>query len=538
MKTKLLILGLDGATFELIRPWADQGKLPNFKKVLEKGSCGILKSTIPPVTAPAWPAMYTGKNPGKLGVFYFEKEQKGTYEPYVGHPEYDEQNFWEILEDAGFKAGLVNCQMTYPPMAMKGFMVSNAPTPESEFTYPKELKQEITGMYKTKRIGFFESSREDFLKEMFDGVDKKIKTAKYLMENKDWDMFFFTIIETDNLAHFFFNYMYPEIVGEEDNRKYGDVLFRIYKKADEFLGYLIGTGNNVLVVSDHGTGFWDLAKPARVFYANKWLADEGWLTEKKSAKAVSFMSRIGLSPVNVYNALLKVKIDMRKYIPKKTQDRIIKPVASIDYPNTKAWLRINFSNFGGFRINLEGRELSGAVKKSDYDAFREELIAKLKALKDPKTNKNVIRNAWRREDIYEGPHIDGAPDIIFEMIDNYTSLRMTGARQFENVKRFSGFHTMDGIFMAYGPNMAEGKPIKEATVIDITPTVLHVFGLPIPKDMDGKVLEDIFRPSTEIADRKIEFADAGKITKNQKKHKLSKKEEEDIRKRLVDLGYV
>jgi predicted AlkP superfamily phosphohydrolase/phosphomutase len=540
MTEKLVLLGLDGATFDLIRPWSKQGKLPNFEKIMRDGSWGQLKSTTPPVTAPAWPAIYTGKNPGKLGVFYFEKEQKGTYEPLIGHAsEYDGKDFWEIIGEANFKTGVVNCPMTYPPTPINGFLISNAPSPETEYCYPPELKAEIADKYKLNCMRFYGKTEDEYLKDIFDMVNKKIETTKFLMEKKEWDFFFFTINSTDTLQHFFFSYMFEKIVGKKKKEKYGDAILRMYQTADDFIGYLIEKKYNIFVVSDHGAGFWDLEKPARIFYANKWLADEGMLKEKMSAKTISLFSKLGLSPTNVYRGLRKVGIDMRKYIPKEKQDRIIKPVASIDYPNTKVWLRINFSNFGGFRINLEGREASGAVGTEEYETFREELIGKLRALKDPGTGREVMSNVWKREEIYHGPYIDDAPDIIFEMIDNYTTMRMTSARPFENVKNLSGFHKMNGIFIAYGPDIAKGRSIENASVMDVSPTILHTFGLSIPKNVDGRVLTEIFRDASDISKQGIKFTKIEEMNKEKSQVvKISKEDEEKIKQKLEDLGYI
>jgi predicted AlkP superfamily phosphohydrolase/phosphomutase len=76
---KVLIVGLDAATFDLIGPWLAEGKLPNLEALMKNGAWGRLASILPPITPPAWTSFMTGKNPGKHGIFHFMEAQPGTY---------------------------------------------------------------------------------------------------------------------------------------------------------------------------------------------------------------------------------------------------------------------------------------------------------------------------------------------------------------------------------------------------------------------------------------------------------------------------
>ena len=133
-KNKLLVIGIDGGTFDIILPMIHAGRLPNLGRLLSNGAYGTLLSTIPPVTAPAWSSFVMGSNPGQHGVFYFfRKEGKSdgakSERVLMNLRNIEGIPFWRVLNRYGNKAGLINIPLTYPPDNVDGFMISGMLVP-------------------------------------------------------------------------------------------------------------------------------------------------------------------------------------------------------------------------------------------------------------------------------------------------------------------------------------------------------------------------------------------------------------------------
>ena len=128
--SRFLVIGIDGGTFDLIRPWAEAGDLPNLARLMAEGVHGPLESTLPPVTAPAWSTFATGKNPGKHGVFDFILPMGGRYD-LVNATSIHAPTLWQIISEAGLKCGVMNVPVTYPPAPINGFVIGGMLSPVS-----------------------------------------------------------------------------------------------------------------------------------------------------------------------------------------------------------------------------------------------------------------------------------------------------------------------------------------------------------------------------------------------------------------------
>jgi predicted AlkP superfamily phosphohydrolase/phosphomutase len=143
---KVLIIGLDGITFDLLGPWIEAGELPNLQKLMEQGASGKLRSTLPPISSSSWSSFATGVNPGKHGLVDFVYPGADSYKvTMINAASRQTRALWNWLNDAGYKVGLLGIPTTYPPEPVDGFMISGflSPGPESEWAFPPELKQEL-----------------------------------------------------------------------------------------------------------------------------------------------------------------------------------------------------------------------------------------------------------------------------------------------------------------------------------------------------------------------------------------------------------
>lgn len=180
-KKKLLIIGLDGATFKILNPLAKKGYLPTIKKLMEGGVKGKLQSTIPPITGPAWVSFATGKNPGKTGVYdFFNRKNKKTYKIYpVSSKNFKHHSYWDILSKRGHRVGIINFPTLYPAYKINGYMVSGIWGKENDKLsfWPRSLSEKIKD-YQISYAYSNERNPSTLIKDLKKLVWQKVTLAK------------------------------------------------------------------------------------------------------------------------------------------------------------------------------------------------------------------------------------------------------------------------------------------------------------------------------------------------------------------------
>jgi predicted AlkP superfamily phosphohydrolase/phosphomutase len=507
-KRKVLVIGLDGAEPSLVFKWAKEGKLPNIAKLMENGAYGKLKSTIPPITGPAWVSFMTGKNPGKHGIYYFLQRKKNSYQrKLVSSKSINGKTLWRILSDAGLKVGVVNVPLTYPPEKVNGFIVSGYMTPSEKvgFTYPENLKNLLLKMgYRindNEKLRFYEGGRR-YLEDLYDVLRRQNSVVLYLIEEYDWDFFMYVFQGLDHVQHIFWKYMDSAHIlhDSEAEAELKNAIENYYKECDKQIGEMIKKSEkNILIIllSDHGFG-----RCVKRIYINNWLLKKGLLAlREKYGKSLSNKEHI--SKQSMYRLLVKFRLEkLSKIIPKKIKDQIpsnIPEYSDIDWQKTKVYAH---GAYPLIYINLKGREPQGIVEPGEeYENLRNYIINELYKLKDPETGEKVIDKIYKKEEIYWGENLDKAPDIIAIQKDEYTITTFgdISSNVISPIKDGgTGTHRIYGTFIASG-NRIKKININDVEIVDIFPTILYYFGLPIPKDVDGRVLKEIFvedfRPS-------------------------------------------
>jgi predicted AlkP superfamily phosphohydrolase/phosphomutase len=518
--------------------------LPNLKKMINEGVYGELESTFPPLTCPAWPSMFTGKNPGKLGMYDFTRYQPDQEQKFRlnNSQDYSSQAIWKMLNANGKKVGLLNLPMTFPPQQIDSFLVcglGSPPATEANYTYPPDLKKtlnELVGGYEIlPPVLISIPGREGQYAKAFDEVlGKREKAASYLMRNLPWDLFVYVFFVLDSVQHYFWHHMDESHIRQGDKR-YQDVIKDFYIKIDSAIGRSIKQapeGTNVLVVSDHGFG------PLHgYFLINKWLETNNFLKLKGKAqqiRAKSTLSQIRdfltahLSPTLVR---LVAKLIPKKMVRKLTwgerqRDNMSALYQGIDWSKTKAF---GVGEVGAIYINLKGREQWGIVKPGEeYERVRDEIITKLRKTTDPETGRAVDIEIFKKEEVYHGQYLESAPDILYRMAKHHQLTSIEGKTEWRRSPFMSGWHVPEGIFFAFGPDIKQsGEKLPGLKIYDIAPTILHLFGLAVPKDMDGRVLSEIFKKESEPGQREVAYqeidSEAEKIKRKVKELKKLKK---------------
>jgi len=515
-KTKVLVIGLDGATWDLIKPWANQGKLPTFKKLIDNGVHGNLKSTIPPWTVPAWNCMLTGKNPGKLGVFSYLTERESnsyTFHPYFLVNKPKKNTIIDILSENDKIVCSVNIPSTHFAYKINGCMVAGwLYHPSRSITYPEKLKLELDTVTSGYEIDVEKSrfihgngtqieNSKEFLNDLYRITEKRFKVTEYLMNKYDWDFFFVVFTGIDRIQHELWE-------NKQEIQKY-------YQYVDKIIENILNKINNdviTILVSDHGFG-----PNSRVFNINEWLIEKGLLKLKKFGKQ-TLLRRI-LGKVHLWDLGKRIlPHSFRSHLGEKMQT-INFEEADIDWSRTKAYTCP--SGVGEIFINLKGREPEGIVEPGEeYEKLRNWIISELKKLSV--INKEESIKVFKREEIYFGEYVDKAPDLVIQVNDNICGIntRIGYGSIFSYGK--GGNHRLNGIFLAYGPNIRKGCKIKDIEIVDIAPTILHIMGVPIPRDMDGRVLKEIFKEDSELAKRDISYQETSEKERIRKEIKKLK----------------
>ena len=537
---KVLVIGLDGATFTVLNPLMKKGYLPNLSSMIENGVHGVLQSTMPPYSAQAWASFMTGKNPGKHGLFDFRAPVMiNVVRPFTNSTFIRSKTLWRLLSDAGKRVGIINVPMTYPPEEVNGFMISGIMTStiRDKCFYPAELSQKA-GDYPPEPDwdAYREVGKKDtgdvilrLVNEVTNLSKKRGEAALSLLQGTDWDCSVIVFTSVDRLQHFAWKYLDPD---HQDYRldeanKYMESLAGYYSCLDKIIGDLIqaaGKDVHVVVLSDHGFG-----PQYKKFFINKWMVEQGLLSLiETKRKWRSYLRKFDVAGI-------------RRIIPSKLTRRVRTSFTvfnCIDWPHTRAYA--GTSSEQGIFINLKGREPFGTVSPGkEYQAVVAEVCEKLDKLVDPDTGEKVVSKVFLRDELYRGPHTELAPDIIFELKGmSYLTQENVGRRQlFESSGFESGSHRREGILIMKGPHFKKGLKFKDASILDLTPTILYCFGLPVDSDMDGKVLTDCFEEAF-LKNNPIQVIkfDAGSGTVG-KKEVYSDSETQEIESALKGLGY-
>jgi predicted AlkP superfamily phosphohydrolase/phosphomutase len=550
---RVFIVGLDGATFDLLKPWIEAGHLPTLEKIAREGCTGRMTTTVPPVTAPAWTSFMTGKNPGKHGLYDFRKRTQGSYDLVpVSSADRDGRAIWDVIGQAGRQVIVVNVPMTYPPQPVNGLMITGMLTPRGRenFTHPLGLRKELEG-----RIGryiifpeevYAKGQVDGFLESLYQAAAKRLEAVRYLMQEYPWDFFMVVFTETDIIQHGLWSCMdadHPRYDSAEGHL-YGDAILKFYQWMDQALAEIVAELDNntlLMIMSDHGAG------PLHSFmYVNNLLADLGLLQFKKQplARLKRLLFKLGMTPRNVYGLLLKMGLGrLRRSLDKRRGGysllkKLFLSFSDVDWSRTEAY---SVGPIGQIYVNLKGREPQGIVHPGgEYERVRTRISNALEALSNPRSGESLVDHIYKKEELYWGKHLDDAPDIVF--LPRRLETVALGDFEFpsncliEPAYGISAHHRMEGILLLSGKDIRRGVELHEAEITDLAPTILYALDIPVPDDMDGNVLRQAFDESS-LNIRPVRYSDSSSGTLHPVSE-YTEEDEEEIVERLRGLGYL
>ena len=513
---KVFVLGLDGATWDLLKPLADRGELPTLARLMQSGASGTLNSIFPPLSPVAWTGIMTGKNSGKHGIFEFLEYGHDPIKGRVNSSKAIQTELvWEILARHGKSTVAGGVPMSYPARPGPGFFLgdflspADAPDFSSDPSLMRELEAHLGEPYRAWSTTVHDGGNEaNALKDLTDYLEHHLKTVQFLMKRVPWDLFMFDLMATDRIQHELWHVWEPthrEAKGR-DLSKILDGYVAFWRKMDDGIARIeadLPPDTTLLLISDHGFGPVD-------WYVNfnVWLLERGDLALQDSfyVKQKKWFYDRGATPEWFYNLMVKFRLaEQRVGRFRGKQTGPIERLAEsaflskrhIDWSKTRAYAQ---GNFGQIFVNQQGRQPQGSVKPADVRPLLDDLKAGLMAIPHPETGEPLVDKVLEREDLYHGPHAHLAPDLTVVLKD--WRYRTIGLHDFTTNKLISpsfgptGDHRMEGVLIASGRGVKPGAgPRSGASLLDIAPTILELLGIPIPPDMDGHPMSELFDPS-------------------------------------------
>jgi len=558
---KVLVIGLDGATIDSIKHWVNEGYLFHLGSLMKQGVYGHLETVPNMNSAPAWTSIYTGRNPGNHGIFFFYEKKENSYEiRYLNGDDCDAPPIWSILSRAGKKVGVINVPMTYPARQVNGFMISgmDAPRLNSKAVFPESVFQEIKTNFPEYKIelGLLTYARQKrydkLIKKVKESIKMRTKVALHFMEKMETDFFMVVYREIDIIQHVFWKFdeeWYKKLRPDMAERFKGTIL-DLYKSVDNEIGKLlerITDDTTVFVVSDHGGAPLDYG----IELLSDFLVETGYLSYIKKEDAGMgrfYMQRIMRMTLDIVSKYFprSLKEFLLNFLPElynKTSGLEI--FSSIDWQRSK----ILCTTRPELWINLKGREPLGIVERGKpYDDLILELKEKLLGWVDTQTGEQIIQDVRTKEEVYYGKNLNKAADVIlyFNRNVNPTGIALKNkdnslskVKEIDPLSRvdyfISGSHADTGIVIIKGPDIKAGRQIENVSGIDVTPTILYIL-LGADFGLDGKIIEQAFR---EDVFKNNPFIKA-RIKENGDKISLEYSQEESkiIEERLRNLGYL
>lgn len=449
---RVLVVGWDGGTWDMIEPLLEAGRLPNLARLIDRGTTAEIESTAVPSDASAWVAAFTGTLPGSNGVYSWFAAQPRSYEVKLNDATANKaQPVWSVLESKGKRSLVVGVPMTYPPQNLDGVMISGMPAPsDATFTHPPELTDLLRARGFVPDLGNYVEKRALTGEIVEQQESLKNDVVVSLLGSERWDFAMVVFRSLDVVSHHDFS---------------GDVqgsVAALYHGLDATLGDMLrvaGPDTDVLVLSDHGFASYDHA-----FFPYAWLLEQGYAVRSDKPH----------KPIVTDGPLSQRAIADRRNL-----------IKTLNLNRTKVLVEYGEGNYGALRVNVKGREPNGCVMPQDVSQLLRELEARLSKLTAPPYNTRLLSRAWNMRALYSGPAVATLPDFVFEIDPAIAVRAVPSDTVLASLTQPHVDHDRYGFMVASGPSIRRERTRASISIADIAPTVLELFRIEVPSTMDG-----------------------------------------------------
>jgi predicted AlkP superfamily phosphohydrolase/phosphomutase len=533
MTDRVVLIGLDGGTFATLDPLMEEGVMPFLKDFRASGVQGELLSVIPPLTPPGWASLVTGRTPGNHGVmdFFRFESPDSRYIRLVDSRDVKCETIWSIISRQSLRATVLNFPLMTPPRPIAGNAVPGwAPWrylrrlcfPRALYdqikTVPGFDAQELAMDPKIEAKAIEGSSREEYEAWILFHIRRErqwFEILRYLIHEDPADLIAVLFDGVDKLQHLLWRFIDPAYVPRHPSaweQRIRELCLDYFRQLDGLIAEIVtiaGPETSVFLASDHGFG-----PSTEIFYLNTWLHQHGYLEWATDAQEdTSEAGRLGLG-------------------------RISRVPSMVDWSQTTAYGLTPSSN--GVHLAVAGRRGREGIDTQAYERIRSAIMDELSQCTDPATGGRVVIRVWTREEAYPGTQMQMAPDLTLSIRDGGFVSILKSAVVLKPRPEVVGTHRPQGIFMAKGPGIRQGLSLPALSITDVAPTLLYSLGLPVPRDLEGRVAEQIFE-SASLRDRPIRVGDPTRVPEAFPEgldHQEDKEGEAQVLERLKNLGYV
>lgn len=532
---KVLLIGLDGATFSILDPLMEDGVMPCLSRFLQQGVRAELRSVVPALTPPAWTSLATGRSPGVHGIFDFFRMEpsEGRHIQFVSSKDVACATIWSIASANGLKVGAMNFPLMYPPPPVSGYVIPGwvpwkmlrlACHPRGLFERlksipgldPREMAMDIKLEEKATE-GCREGEYGPWVELHIRREENWFKAFSRLSKEEGCRLEAVLFDGIDKLQHLCWRFIDPNEarrLKEDWELQVREGCLEYFRRLDGIIGEMCrmaGPQASVFLASDHGFG-----PTAEVFHLNAFLEQKGYLAWKDAAQHQPDSALLGVGQVARHTFLL-------------------------DWRRTVAFATTPTSNGVHILVNSDGK--SPGIPPGQYDSFCSRLIEELGRVCSPSTGEPVVERVWRREEAFEGPCMSLAPDLTLTLRDGGLVSILPSRELVKRRPQLAGTHRPLGVFAARGPGIRQGFCCGELSILDVAPALLHALGLPVPSDFEGRVPEEIFE-SEALRRRPVETGPPAcpgmpsAADEERGAGTLGPEEEELLLDRMRGLGYI
>jgi predicted AlkP superfamily phosphohydrolase/phosphomutase len=490
-RTKVIVIGIDGGERRVFNEMIRRNCMPNLQQILETSYVNQLDGYIEG-PGQGWASFMTGRVPSHHGIFLW-KSYHG-----VNSDDIFPKTLWQVLSDHGLTSGIINLSYTFPPKPLKGFMISGlggglSPSGDVTYSYPSDLIAELElqadgytwGVERT-RGSFSEHKRH--LKELISMTHKRGKACLYLLKKKKPDFFMVVLRGADSIQHDYWHFVDSNYIVSQKYDELTTYINEYYSTLDKLIGEIWQRYENTyrFIISDHGFG-----PTENILRINEFLSRNGLLTKKRNFKSFvgnTLFLRVKDRLEPLYKKHL-IKYRTFRNLNQKRKAVLSKLHTAIDWDKTLLYAQCPY-----------GLSFNKKTVSTDYQRNRlyEEIRDRLLALKENNSENYVFKDVYRKENFNILNHAEFAPDLVLEKsseslfvvpdlsleqdVDIISNLEKT------DIYSISGHHRRWGVFIADALDKRFGTRNDNLSIIDLFPTILDLFGLPIPEDLDGEVI--------------------------------------------------
>lgn len=530
MKRDVLLIGLDGATFDVLNPLMDEGAMPVLRDLIGSGVRATLRSTVPALTPPAWTSLVTGRGPGAHGIFDFfrkDEESSALFRFLTSH-DVACSTMWSVATDRGLQSTVLNFPLTFPPPKILGHVLPGGFMPWRQLRlgcHPEGLFDRLRALpsfnarelaldmtHEAKAIeGCADDEYEPWVDMHIRRERQWVDIARYLRQTEPSRFTALLFDGTDKIQHLCWRFIDPamrDALTEPWELRVRDKVREYYSRLDGLIGELreLFADATIVVASDHGFG-----PQVRTFYVNSWLEKMGLLAwQEGQAPSSGDATALGLN-------------------------QLARHVYQIDWQRTRAFAPMPSGN--GIHIVKADDAHPRGVPPEEYSAFREWLAAQLLEVTEPDTGARVVARVSTRDELFRGPSLAVAPDLTLELEDGGLMSILSSPETVRRRPVPTGTHHPDGIFVAAGPEIQRGVRLPPLSILDVAPLMIHQLGLPVADTLEGRLVTEALTPQAlsvrppQVETGTMMVASVGELP-------LDSEAEAEILDRLRALGYV